>query len=158
MKGNYMKSIWLFLSLIVCIGAPGAFAATEKSKVELTLSCPAQGIYLDGINIKDIGKERLNVSFSEMDGGMKDGKPQTWTITDAKITSNGTKFDANLIAHTPDYIIIGYGSLLKEGIGAHLLAANYMIDLKTKKMRRTLSLFPNGKDWSFEGECEQIGE
>jgi hypothetical protein len=67
--------------------------------------------------------------------------------------SSDTTFRGDVIAHTPDYIVVGYGNLLKEGIGAHIIVANHIIDLITKKMRRTLSLFPNGKDWSFNGEC-----
>lgn len=156
MKGNFMKYTWLIASLTLCLGASLAYAAKSEKKTEFTLSCPAQGIYLDGNNIKDTGKERLEISINEMNEGEKDGKPQIWTITDAKIISNDTTFKANIISHTPDYIVVGYGDLLKEGIGAHLVVANYIIDLKTKKMRRTLSLFPNGKDWSFEGQCNQI--
>lgn len=151
-RGISMKHTWRLMPVIISLNSPLVYAASPKT--EIILSCPAQGLYLDGNKIKDTGKERLEIIITEYDLGMKDGKPQIYTILDAKIMSSDTTFRGDVIAHTPDYIVVGYGNLLKEGIGAHIIVANYIIDLKTKKMRRTLSLFPNGKDWSFDGECE----
>jgi hypothetical protein len=151
-RGISMKHTWRLIPVMISLNSPLVYAANLKT--EIILSCPVQGLYLDGNKIKDTGKEQLEITITEKDLSTKDGEPQIYTILDAKIASSDKTFRVQVIAHTPDYIIVGYGNLLKEGIGAHIIVANYIIDLKTKKMRRTLSLFPNGKDWSFDGECE----
>jgi|GEM_PF-5001909 len=145
------KSFFIFLlAFVFCTNAH----AEAESKTEVDLSCPVNEIYLDGSAVDKEGKEDIHVMFEDKNMGDKNGKPQIYTITKSEIISNKKNYKADLILHSQDYIIVAYGSLIKEGLGSHLITATYTIDLQTKKMRRILSFFPKGKDLIFEGQCK----
>jgi hypothetical protein len=77
-------------------------------------------------------------------------------ISDVKITSQSKQFDGSLIASHPSYATIAFGGQVNESATTILFVVTYMIDLKSLKFKRTVSLFPFGTERVSQGVCRNI--
>lgn len=132
--------------------ADAIIAGEESYKLDVTLTCTVQNAYLDGSVIDKSGTEKIKIERRRTEKTKENGT--SYTVTNVEITSNGTKYDGSLISSGPSYAIASYGNLLKDGVTRDLFVATYMIDFSTKKLKRTVSFFQNGKEMTSEGHCE----
>jgi hypothetical protein len=124
--------------------------------VDLRLSCPIQGVFLDGTAVLGEAREEVIVQARPVKVPGKEGKAQQGWFSDAKITSNKRQYEANLLANGRDYAIVGYGEIVREGITSYLLSAVYQVNLATLQFKRTVVFLPERKDWSSEGVCRKL--
>ncbi len=124
----------------------------ENHKIDVTLNCPIQYIYLDGSAILDRGVETIKIERSRTPK-TKDGWGPIVTSM-VEITSNGKKYDAHLVDSSSGYALVSYGSLLQDGVSRNLFMANFLIDLTTKKLRRTVLFSQNDQVLSSQSKCE----
>ena len=127
----------------------------ENYKIAVTLNCPSKDIFLDGSLVHETTVEKIIIMRERVEfGEPKDGKPRFYTTLKAEITSNGKAYEASLIGSSPGYALVSYGNLLKDGVNSNLFIASYMIDLTTKKFKRTVSFFEGERELTSEGQCQ----
>lgn len=132
-------------------------AASTSAPIDLRLSCPIQGAFLDGTAILGEAAEEIAIKARPIElRGDKAGKSQRGWFTDAKIMSNKRVYDVTLLANGPEYAVVAYGAMIREGLGGALMSTVYHINLPTLKFKRTTTYFPARKDASAEGVCKKL--
>jgi hypothetical protein len=132
-------------------------AVNPSAPVDLRLSCPIQGAFLDGTAVLGEAAEEIAIKAQPVElRADKTGKPQRGWFSDAKIKSNKRIYEVTLLANGPEYALVAYGTMIKEGFGAVLMSTVYHINLPSLKFKRTTTYFPARRDVSAEGVCRKL--
>jgi len=148
---------WLIAMIVMAISHT-VHAGRLSAPIELRLSCPAQGVFLDGTAILGEASEEILIQSLPVAVTAKDksGKSQQGWFSDVKIASNKRPYVANLLANGKEYAIFAYGELVREGITSSLMRVVYQINFATLAFKRTVTFYPGRRDSSFEGVCRKI--
>jgi hypothetical protein len=148
---------WL-IAIVAIMTSHGVCAGRLSAPIEVRLSCPAQGVFLDGTAILGETAEQLLIQSLPVAVTAKDKseKSQQGWFSDVKISSNKRTYVANLLANGKEYAVIAYGELVREGITSSLMSVVYQINFATLAFKRTVTFYPGRRDSSFEGVCKKV--
>lgn len=131
-------------------------AAAAPINIDLSLECMVSGTKVGGAKSSKPFVEKFRLVKKANTAKNKDGKDETWGISNTEYASDGKKYEASIVDISPDHAVVAFTSVIGSGYNRKLLVFAYIIDLKALELERVVTSVPAGADERTRSTCKKV--
>ncbi len=147
-----MKIILPFLAAVF-VALP---VAAASANIDLNLECTVTGTKIGGEKSPKPFLERFKIVKKQTVMKNKDGKDETWGISNTEYFSDGKEYKASTIDVSAEHAVISLASVVGAGYNRKLLVFTHILDLNAFELDRVVTSVPAGSDERTRGTCKKL--
>ena len=124
--------------------------------IDLSLECTVSGIKISGDKSPKPFLEKFRIVKNQTITKNKDGKDETWGISNTEYSSDGKKYEASMVDASAEHTVISIASVVGAGYNRKLLVFTHIIDLKALELDRVVTSVPAGSDERTHATCKKL--
>jgi hypothetical protein len=133
----------------------GGALASPRPNLDLKLTCGVSGLLVGGVKSASPTSEEIVAQTSYIDLGADKQEAQRYAYRmEVSFKSPTTSAKGSLLAYGDGFAVVAYSELIKDGFASYLLTITYQIDTRSKRARRTTSVYPAGSVTTSDEECK----
>jgi hypothetical protein len=141
-----------FLAALI-IASP---VAAASANINLNLECTVTGTTIGGEKPSKPFIERFKIVKKQSVMKNKDGKDETWGISNTEYFSDEKKYEASTIEVSAEHAVISLARVVGAGYNRKLLVFTHILDLNALELDRVVTSVPVGSDERTRGTCKKL--
>lgn len=147
-----MKTILLFVAAVL-FASP---ATAASANIDLSLECTVSGTKIGGEKSPKPFLEKFRIIKKQTVMKNKDGKDETWGISNTEYSSDGKKYEASTIDASAEHAVVSIARVVGAGYNRKLLVFTLILDLNALELDRVVTSVPAGSDERTRSTCKKI--